>query len=616
MDWLNPHFSLSSTYLIPFIAFVATFFLSILFLVLFGSSKDVDKQNRMESRTLLWFIMSLNVYSFLQMLIILKNTDLSFLVVVTKLQVAVVVWMLYMYIQYIGVICGDFHKKWHKIIRRILLGYAVVLSVMILFTHLILLKEFIRLPEPSGKYILDLKYTDLFDYIYMPFIMITLVLGVVRQIVTFVKMDAVHKREFGFVIVGMFAIIVGGVSDVGQILGIKALILLDPGISTGITIAVIFFSLYTINRIMIVNRHLIENREQLKSLYQNLGSLLIKFDEGSKTMKDRIDLIVQNSEKIVGSAAATGVSYDKLIDLSKKGDEATTKSVEVVEKNIEVFQNIVGMMKEQNDSIGPTESKILNMAATVRDISDNSSEMANSISSLAKKVDEGTNLVNQNLQSMNNVKQSIEEVSYIIDVINDISEQINILAMNASIEAAHAGEHGKGFAVVAQEISSVSYQTLNEADNIRKNIWDIITEAQHGADMVSQTNDTFREFSSNIERLFVYIIGVIDTTKQLNRKIDMILEDMGILKNLAMDNSTRSQEEFDVNTELRKKVENLKDYINRITGLILKEKQRIEDISHSVESITTTLRENEELAITLGSISDKLNELAHSSRTI
>jgi methyl-accepting chemotaxis protein len=201
-------------------------------------------------------------------------------------------------------------------------------------------------------------------------------------------------------------------------------------------------------------------------------------------------------------------------------------------------------------------------------------------------------------------------------VINDISEQINILAMNASIEAAHAGEHGKGFAVGAQEISSVSYQTLNEADNIRKNIWDIITEAQHGADMVSQTNDTFREFSSNIERLFVYILGVIDTTKQLNRKIDIILEDMGMLKNLAMENSNRSQAEFDVNTELRKKVENLKNYINRITGLILQEKQRIEDISRSVESITTTLRENEELAITLGSISDKLNELAHSSKTI
>jgi hypothetical protein len=363
---------------------------------LFGSSKEIDRQNRMESQSLLWFIVSLNVYSFLQMLIILKNADPNVLFVVTKLQVAVVVWMLFMYIRYIGVICGDYDKKWHKIVRWVLLGYAAILTVLTLFTHFILVKEFVQVSEPSGKYILDLKYTNLFDMIYMPFILITLVLGVARQIITFVKMEAIRRKEFGFVIAGMFAIIAGGVSDVGKILGIKALVWLDPGIATGITIAVIFFSLYTINRIMIVNRHLIENREQLKSLYQNLGSLLIKFDEGSKTMKERINQIVQNSEKIVTSAEATGISYDKLIDLSKKGEESTAKSVEVVEKNIEVFQKIVEMMKEQDHSIGPTEAKILDMASTVRDISSNSSDMADSISTLAKKVDEGTNLVNQN----------------------------------------------------------------------------------------------------------------------------------------------------------------------------------------------------------------------------
>ncbi len=613
MTGINPHFTLSVSYMVPFIAFVATLFLAILFFVLFGTSRDLERQSRMESRMLLLFIISLCAYSFLQMLIIILNVDFRAVYITSKIQVSILVWTLFAYVLYTGVISGDYDKKWHKIMRWILIGYGAVLTLMVLFTNLIILNESIRVAEPFGKYTQDVKYNDTFDIFYMPYTIFCMIFGVVRLIMTYVKLSKMDRRRFLFVILGVVAVMLGGISDLGKILEIDALVILDPGISLGITISVIFFSLYTINRIMIFNRQLIENRMYLKRLYRDVSALLSRFDEGTKNMKERVNAIVRNSEKIVSSASATSSLYDKLIGLAKRGQESTEKSVVVVEKNIQVFQNIVEMMREQNKSVGPTENKITDMANVVKDISTNSSDMADSISDLAKKVDEGTKLVNQNLLSMNNVKQSIEEVSYIIDVINDISEQINILAMNASIEAAHAGEHGKGFAVVAQEISNVSYLTLNEADNIRRNIWDIITEAQHGADMVAQTNETFRDFSSNIEKLFVYIIGVIDTSKQLNEKIDTLLEDMSVLKKVAFENSNRSQEEFNVNMELMKKVENLKGYILQITDMILKEKERIEDISQSVAVITGTLRENEELAMSLEVISDKMNELADSS---
>lgn len=613
---INPYYSLSALYLIPFAAFVATLFLALLFLVLFGSSRGLDKASRMESQSLLLFIVCLNIYNLLQMLIIKHNSDFAFLHIASKVQVTLLVWTLLSYVLYAGVISGDYFTKWHRIVRWSFFGYAVVLTVLVIFTNLIVQNEFVKITGASGKYINDVKYSDLFDAIYMPYVVLTVMLGVVRMLTAFAKMSPVLKRRFGFVIVGILAIILGGMSDVGQIVGVKWMVIFDPGISTGIAISTIMFSLYTVNRIMTMNRKLIENRARLKDLYQNVSILLSKFDEGSRNMRDRVNEIVNNSDKIVTSVSATSSSYSKLLDLANKGETSTEKSVEVVEKNIEVFQNIVEMMKQQNESIVPTENKINEMADVVHEISGNSTEMADSISTLAKKVDEGAKLVNQNLLSMNNVKQSIEEVSYIIDVINDISEQINILAMNASIEAAHAGEHGKGFAVVAQEISSVSYMTFNESESIRKNIWDIISEAQHGAEMVAQTNEIFRDFSSNIEKLFVYIIGVIDTSKKLNEKIDLLLADMSSLKSVTLQNSERSHEEFNVNTELMKKVKNLKSYIFQISGSILKEKERIEAISVSVTSVTGTLRENEQIAITLGAISEKLNELAQSGKSI
>src|SRR6185437_10071117 len=76
-------------------------------------------------------------------------------------------------------------------------------------------------------------------------------------------------------------------------------------------------------------------------------------------------------------------------------------------------------------------------------------------------------------ESIVRLSEQSQAIGEIIATVNDLAEQSNLLAVNASIEAAKAGEHGKGFAVVAQEVKSLAVQSRQATAQVRSLLNDI-----------------------------------------------------------------------------------------------------------------------------------------------
>ena len=113
---------------------------------------------------------------------------------------------------------------------------------------------------------------------------------------------------------------------------------------------------------------------------------------------------------------------------------------------------------------------------------------------ICKGTDESKAVISQ-LSSQSN------KIVEIAEVITDISLQTNILALNASVEAAHAGEQGKGFAVVADEIKKLSEQTKSAAAEIGEIIRQVTENITGTVDAMDKNAELTRDGMKSMEQM-------------------------------------------------------------------------------------------------------------------
>lgn len=205
------------------------------------------------------------------------------------------------------------------------------------------------------------------------------------------------------------------------------------------------------------------------------------------------------------------------------------------------------------------------------------------------------------------MQKSSEGIISFVHAVEDIASQTGLLAMNASIEAAHAGTSGKGFAVIAQEIRKLSEET-------RKNASLISDVFKKNAETVQSTSNSVTEFATHIEATSndtKSTIGAIEEILSGVTEMDIGTRDvMKAIQNIVEGTRDTTSLVEDVVNEIGAQTAgfiNISEFSTSLNRYIISLDNAIKHITMSVSVVSKESKQNNELAKEL---ENKIKELA------
>jgi methyl-accepting chemotaxis protein len=266
---------------------------------------------------------------------------------------------------------------------------------------------------------------------------------------------------------------------------------------------------------------------------RKLRSMIANFDSvGAKNETIATDL---SGSAVQLSATVTEITatMESFMQMQQRLDGEIRESATALESISLSVAETSSLLGDQGNLIEKTSGNVQGFIASVDGVAGIAAEKQKLATRLGQEANEGSREMDETSEEISGVYAAADSILGMLEIIDEVAEKTNLLAMNAAIEAAHAGESGKGFAVVADEVRRLSIETSDNASSMEQTLRDAITKIRRAAETTERTNVTIKRLIDGIIQIDEAMSGIGQTLAKLSEGSGAIYEGLDRLGNMA-----------------------------------------------------------------------------------
>src|SRR6056297_21926 len=347
----------------------------------------------------------------------------------------------------------------------------------------------------------------------------------------------------------------------------------------------------------------VAGRDEIADLTANFNRFVETLRSIVNSVKGEVNQAHEQRDAIVAGSTETASSVEEISATSssiysqvERLNQQVTDTSESMEKITSVVGKLEGHISNQASAVEESAASINEMVASIQSVATTTSEKRGRIEDLLKITKNGREEIGRTEKKVDNLNARVSELKNIVQMINDIADQTNLLAMNASIEAAHAGESGRGFAVVAGEIRKLAESSSSNAsqisDNLERNV-ERISELKSFTEHTVQLYQDIEGRAHEATEAFTEVSSTMDELStgatEINNAVESLREITAEVKSGSADMTSGSESIRESTNNVEEVSQNVYHAVSEINTGIQEINSAVSDLNEAIQFISETI---------------------------
>lgn len=292
----------------------------------------------------------------------------------------------------------------------------------------------------------------------------------------------------------------------------------------------------------------LNSKDEVGRLARDFGNMTISLRELITEVNDMSLQVSSSSQQLSASTMQTGKASEQTALITQELAHGAEQQLRSLEEGSKALQEMAQFITQ----IAQNAQKVSQAAQTSSSASQQGSHSIKLTVEQMSTMEEKILLLSNNVQELSSHSKEIQSI---LDIITGISAETHLLAINAAIEAAHAGEQGSGFAVVASSVRKLAERstesakqiatlidfTLNKMEQTSDTMDEAAKEVAHGTQLVRSVGESLTEIESSSEYTAKAINKLSGTVRHLSTNSELLVQSIEKIVEVANETTDNAQ---------------------------------------------------------------------------